>query len=109
MSADEPYRPHPSRYDYIDDDTGHAMKEDRIYHPEYGQLTAEVDQTVMYQTARRTTGNLDILLVEAEQAANGGDIKNVAVPTSPETEELARRVLEEEGLTPAWEVADVEA
>lgn len=65
--------------------------------------TYEVNFTTLFRGAPRRTGNLEILLIEAELYAETGRAENAAIPIDEETEAEARKQIEERGLEPAWE------
>jgi hypothetical protein len=66
----------------------------------------EVSLSKMLGSAPSTTGDIDILRVEAELLAEGNPPGNPHVPINAEVREQAREVIEANGDTPAWEVGD---
>ena len=51
-----------------------------------------------------TTGDIDLLRLEAEMATGDEyDIENPHIPVNTDTLEQAKRQIEQDGYTPAWE------
>lgn len=69
------------------------------------RTTVKVNLTKRYQTARRTTSNVSILVIEAELYHEKGEVENPATPSSEGVERQARERIRKMGLTPAWEAA----
>lgn len=67
------------------------------------------EQTVVIDSALdpglRVSGNLDLLLTEAELASEGMELQNPAIPAEGMKESVVER-LESEGLEPAWAVCE---
>lgn len=88
------------------DDRGHLIAQRRVVHPAYGEVETEIDLTALYQTARRTTGDPDLLVIEAELAADPDDSTpaNPARPLDSDVAKAAVERIEQRGIRPAWEV-----
>lgn len=63
----------------------------------------EINLTKMYQAAPSTTGDIEMLVLEAELVADGTALDNPHVPADEETLRQARQQIEQNGHTPAWE------
>ena len=64
----------------------------------------EISLTAMYQAAPSTTSDIEMLVMEAELVADGKTLDNPHVPATVEALEQARKQIEQNGHTPAWEV-----
>lgn len=62
--------------------------------------------TSMYRPAPSTTGDVDILVLEAELLADGADLENPHIPETEAIRDKALDRLDGEGLEPAWRAAD---
>jgi len=65
--------------------------------------TFEVNLSGMFGPCASTTGDVDLIVLEAEMAAEGRDMTNPHIPISTEVLQQARDRLSDAGLTPAWE------
>ena len=90
---------------------------DKIHRIEFerkdtGTVTVETNFSKMFAAAPSTTSNIDILWIEAEQAAEASadelERMNPHIPSNDEVLEQAVGRIEDEGLIPAWEVVDGE-
>lgn len=62
---------------------------------------------ILFQSGPRETTNIELLIIEAEIAAEEGEeVANPAYPKNDKTERRARTRLDEKDLSPAWEDAD---
>lgn len=68
--------------------------------------TAEINLTQMFGPAVSRTGDVDLLYLEAELAADGRIGSNPHTPIDAATREQARDRIEANDLTPAWEGVD---
>jgi hypothetical protein len=91
-----------TEYDGVDDN-GHKYREQEVRGPADTSTTIKSDQTAMYQPAPSTTGDVGMLVMEAELLADGVDLENPHIPADEETLEQARQRIETNDLTPAWE------
>ena len=96
---------HVVGYDEIDEN-GHKVKTVKKDRTEAPKSTYTVDLTATTKTGPSTTSSLEILIIEAEQAADGRDRMNPHIPANDEVLEQAVERIEEEDLVPAWEVID---
>ena len=72
---------------------------------------ANVDKERVFGDAgRRTSGDVNLLVIEAELVHEGKDVPNAARPATPEVtnELMARLERHEDDLRPAWAVGDDE-
>ena len=90
-------------HDGINDD-GDKYQEMTVKAGGDSTTTIQVNLTKMYQAAPSTTGDMEILRIEAELVADGKDLENPHVPADADLLERATNVLSNEGLTPAWEI-----
>ena len=80
---------------------------DLIYEKEYetrsgGKRTEKTNVSELLQPGKRTTGDVDILVYEAKQAAERG-VDNPAYPaTADVANEACRKIIDNLGLEPAW-------
>jgi len=67
--------------------------------------TREVNVSALLQETPRTSGDVSLLVIEAELIAEGRGLDNPAKPT---TAEVAEQVVDrlDDGVQPAWEVAE---
>jgi len=66
-------------------------------------VTRKVNLTALFTPGSRTSGNVDLLVIEAELAADGAELDNPARPATADVAEAVIRRLDE-GVRPAWEV-----
>lgn len=71
-----------------------------------GTRTTEINVSELLRPGPRKTGNIDILIIEAElhDAGNGGG--NPARPLDAQTAKRAIQAIEDRGLEPAWRQVD---
>lgn len=74
--------------------------------PSGGNRKQEVNCTAIYSPGRRKTSDVEMLVMEAEMAADGKDLGNPAFPTSGEIAEQVHDRLDDE-IEPAWIACDV--
>lgn len=55
---------------------------------------------------RRTTGDIDILVIEAELVAEGKDVENPAIPADTDVAREAAERIVERGMEPQWGEVD---
>lgn len=91
-----------TEYDGIDE-RGHKYREHEIRGPGGTSQTIQSDVTAMYQAAPSTTGDVDLLVIEADLLADGVDLENPHVPATTDVLEQARSRIEQQDLEPAWE------
>ena len=97
MSSDVPQPQTPtdtSREADADDEAGAALAS--------GRPLAEIP------AGRRTSGNIELLVIEAELAADGVDLDNPARPDGPDVVDELMAKLEPKALRPAYKVVDDE-
>lgn len=83
------------------DESGDLVHEREISHRQGHTTTEETNLSALLNPGRRTTGDVDILLHEARQAAADG-VDNPAYPANAETTNEAVPKIKNEGLEPAW-------
>ncbi|WP_135302658.1 hypothetical protein [Haloarcula amylovorans] len=66
--------------------------------------TIESNVSKMYRSGPSTTGDVDMLRLEAEMVAEGRELSNPHIPLDEETLTEAVEKIERDGHTPAWEV-----
>lgn len=98
-----------NRDGFIDDyddttDDGDKYREMTVQAGGGTTATIEMNLSKMYQAGPSTTGDMEVLKIEAELVAEGKDLKNPHVPADADLLERATNALSNEGLTPAWEV-----
>lgn len=84
--------------------SGDKIREVGFRGPNNTTRTVDVNVSQLYATAPSTTGNMDILRIEAELVDDGKDLDNPHVPVNEDVQARAKDMIESEGLTPAWEV-----
>lgn len=84
-----------------ENDDGNLIYTKEIPGPHGGRREIEVNCTHMYQPGRRKSGNVDLLVIEAELAADGKDLGNPAFPIREEVAEQVHARLDED-VQPAW-------
>lgn len=84
------------------DDSGDLIYKQEFSTPSGGTRTEESNVSKLLEPGKRTTGDVDILVHEAEQDAEEG-IDNPAYPaTADVANEACRKIIENLGLEPAW-------
>lgn len=73
-----------------------------------GEVVAEGRPLAEIPAGRRTSGNIELLVIEAELAADGVDLDNPARPDGPDVVDELMSKLEPKGLRPAYKVVDDE-
>jgi len=96
-----------SRYDRVDE-RGHKIRELTVAGPGGTSQTIDSDVTVTYRPTPSTTGDVDMLRLEAELLAEGRNLDNPHLPDSEATFAEAVEAIERDGNTPTWEVLDGE-
>lgn len=89
-------------YDKVED--GEKIKEVTIAGPAGTSKTVTRNLSNLYHSAPSTTGDVELLVIEAELLADGEGSDNPHIPLDDQTREAAIEQIEERGLTPAWEV-----
>lgn len=89
-------------------DDGELIYEKTVPTPGGGSTTTEVNVTTMYQPGGRRSGNVTLLRIEAELAADGVELDNPAKPASGDVAKQAIEAIEGKDLTPAWRLFDEE-
>lgn len=89
--------------DVIIDRSGPAVEAGEVI-----QKSFEVNVSKLFQKATRETSNVEVLVMEAKILAEKGTIDNPATPANEQTEREARRLIDNRGLSPAWEATDAE-
>lgn len=89
-----------------ENDDGDLIYERDIPGPEGTSRTVDVNVTKLYSPGRRKSGNVDLLVTEAEMAADGIELNNPAFPTYGEIAEQVHERLGE-GVDPAWMTCEV--
>lgn len=97
------WTPDSEKLTKVDDDGDHII-EKTVRGPGETEKTVEVNLSSLFHPAVSTTGNVEILVLEAELAAEGECGDNPHIPVNEETLEAAINRIEAEGLAPAWEV-----
>jgi len=97
MSSDAPRPQTPT------DTSPEADRED-----ERGDALAEGRSLAEIPAGRRTSGNVELLVIEAELVAEGKELENPARPDSPDVVDELMSKLEPRGLRPAYKVVDDE-
>jgi hypothetical protein len=88
-------------YDGVDE-AGHKYRELTIPGEGGTTQTIQSDLTAMYQAAPSMTGDVDLLVIEAELLADGTDLENPHLPATTDVRDRAHRRIEQNGHTPAW-------
>lgn len=83
------------------DDNNDLIHENEIEHPQGHTTTDNTNLSALLNPGRRQTSDVNILLQEARQAAEGG-VDNPAFPLKAETTNDAVPKIKAEGLEPAW-------
>lgn len=98
---------HITEFDGLDEN-GHKYREETVPAGTDSTKTIQVNLTKMYQASPSTTGDIEILELEAEMVAEGREMDNPHVPSSTKLMEQARSKIEQNGHAPAWEIFDNE-
>jgi hypothetical protein len=84
------------------DESGEYVYEQKIELPSGGTDVEKCNVTKLFTPGKRTTGDVDILVHEAHQAAEMG-VDNPAYPADSDVaNEACRKIIERDGLEPAW-------
>lgn len=99
------------RDEHVTEYTHTDQNGDKIYRVEYNKKdgstkTVDANLSRLLSAAPSTTSNLEVLRVEAEQAANGRTDMNPHLPSNDDVLDTATETIKDAGLTPAWEVID---
>lgn len=84
-----------------ENDDGDLIYTKTVEAPNGTRKEIEVNCTKMYAPGRRRSGNVDLLVIEAELAADGKDLGNPAFPIREEVAEAVHSRLPED-VDPAW-------
>jgi len=84
--------------------SGAKVREIGFRGPNNTTRTIDVNVSKLYAPAPSTTGDIDMLRIEAELVDEGEDLDNPHVPINDDVRARAVDAIESEGLTPAWEV-----
>ena len=85
------------------DEDGRLIHERKVTGPAGNTTTVETDLTALLNTPPRVSGNVDLLVTEAELVAAGRELDNPATPASADiAEDVVARL--DEDVRPAWEV-----
>jgi len=76
--------------------------------PGGGTKTQDVNMTTLYQPGPRRSGDVSLLRIEAELAADGVELDNPAKPSNGDVAKEAIELIEDRDLTPAWRVCGSE-
>ena len=83
---------------------GDLVFEREIKHREGHTQTRRTNLTALFTADKRTSGDVSILVIEAELVADGVELDNPARPaTADVAEDVVARL--DDGVRPAWEVA----
>lgn len=98
------------RYDFQRDADRHKIRRVVVKNKETGDKTIDHDLTALEGAAPSTTSRLEVLQMEARQAAEADaeeiEHMNPHIPSNDDVLETATEAIESEGLVPAWEVCD---
>lgn len=94
---------HVTDYNKIDEN-GDKIREETVQGPQGTTQTVDVNVSHLFQDAPSRTGDVSIIVLEAELADDGTELANPHVPTGADTLESALDQMETKGLTPAWEL-----
>lgn len=86
------------------DDNGDLIQEKSLQSQRGHTETVERNLSQLLRPAVSTTSDVEILVIEAELAADGRTPSNPHVPSSKDVLQRAETNLESRGLTPAWEI-----
>lgn len=85
-------------------ESGEKLREIGFRGPNNTTRTIDVNVSKLYQAGPSTTGDIEMLRIEAELVADGKDLDNPHVPVNDDVRARAVDAIESEGLTPAWRV-----
>lgn len=88
-------------YDKINDD-GDKIEVQTWTTRSGGEKETEHNLTAMYRPGPSTTGDVDMLVLEAEMMANGRDLDNPHIPSTVAVKDEALERLADQDLEPAW-------
>jgi len=89
-----------------EDENGHMVWEHEVPAAAGGMTSEKIDGTILFQPGERQTGDLNVLIVEAELAKRGEHGGNPATPANGEIMDEFLSRIEETDLQPAWEVVE---
>ena len=83
---------------------GDLVFEREVKHKEGHTQTRRTNLTALFTPGARTSGDVSVLVIEAELVADGVELDN---PAKPATADVAEAVIDrlDEDVRPAWEVA----
>lgn len=85
-------------------DEGEKITEYKLPGPDGTTTTVTRNYTKLYKDEISMTGNVDLLVIEAELLAEGRTLSNPHIPLSDAVAEAARSRIDAAGNNPAWEV-----
>lgn len=97
---------------YVDPDTGDVVERRTAATKRDDEGTIQewtnymMNLSALFRSARRTTADPELLLIEAQLVDEGRAGNNPAVPIDDKVERAARELIAREDLEPAWEVDD---
>lgn len=91
----------PMLQDATENDDGDLIYTKTVTGPAGSQREIEVNCTTMYAPGRRKSGNVELLVIEAELAADGVELGNPAFPIREEIADQVHARLDED-VDPAW-------
>jgi len=92
-----------NEYDEIDDD-GNKLEVETYSGPTGKDQEIKHNLTAMYWPGASTTGDVDMLVLEAEmRAGDEYELSNPHIPATVEARNEALDRMQSEGLSPAWE------
>lgn len=98
------------RFDHWREEDDHKIRRTVTEDKENGERVTDHDLTALEGAAPSTTTNLELLVIEAEQAAEADEADlpwmNPHIPANDEMLATAIEEIERAGLVPAWEVVD---
>ena len=103
------------RDDHISEYTHTDENGDKIHRVEFeddsgNTETIDANLSKLLAAAASTTSNVEVLRIEAQQAAEASDDEletmNPHIPSNDDVLDTATDAIESEGLTPAWEVCN---
>lgn len=95
---------HIKSHDTINKDGRKIKKEKRPAKGKGGTKTVDIDYTALFVPGASATSSVEILVIEAELAAEEDYSGNPHVPSRDSVLEAAVEKIESMGLVPAWEV-----
>lgn len=96
----------PMLQDATKNEDGDLIYKREFTGPEGGNRKQEVNCTAIYSPGRRKSGDIEMLVLEAEMAADGVELGNPAFPTNGEIAEQVHDRLDGE-IEPAWIACEV--